>query len=226
LNVLGLELTIAGEQLVLHPHRVLHWPRMRWLVASDLHLGKAAHLRKGGLPLPESHDERTLRRLNEAIATFRPERIVLLGDLFHSSMNTAWERLSEWTATLPCPLHLVPGNHDVLALRRYHEAGIRMCADRLEEGPFTFTHDTADATEGYAIGGHLHPGVGLHGRGRQWLRVPCFWFGEHRGLLPAMGAGTGLHLIDPQPGDRVLACTDRAVLEVSASPAGRAEQHR
>lgn len=224
--MVSLELMVAGEQLVLHPYRALYWPRMRWLVASDLHLGKAAHLRKGGLPLPESHDERTIHRLHDLVNSFRPDRIVVLGDLFHSSMNAAWERVTQWTGTLACPLHLVPGNHDVLALRRYRDAGIEVWDDSVEEGPFTFTHDGTSKGAGFVIGGHLHPGVVLHGRGQQRLRLPCFWFGDRNGLLPAMGAGTGLHIIAPKAGERVLACTDRAVLDVGASLAGQAAQRR
>lgn len=217
---------MAGEQLLLHPHRALYWPRMRWLVLSDLHLGKAAHLRKGGLALPEAHDERTLQRLDELVATFRPQRVVVLGDLFHSSVNAAWERVTHWTATLPCPLHLVPGNHDVLALRRYHEAGIAICDDRVEEGPFCFTHDGTSEGSGYVIGGHLHPGMVLRGRGLQRLRLPCYWFGARNGLLPAFGLGTGLYIIDPKPGERVYACTEQAVLDVSSTLAGHTSSRR
>lgn len=224
--MLSTEVTVAGEQLLLHPHRALYWPRMRWLVLSDLHLGKAAHLRKGGLALPEAHDERTLQRLDELVATFRPQRVVVLGDLFHSSVNAAWERVTHWTATLPCPLHLVPGNHDVLALRRYHEAGIAICDDRVEEGPFCFTHDGTSEGSGYVIGGHLHPGMVLRGRGLQRLRLPCYWFGARNGLLPAFGLGTGLYIIDPKPGERVYACTEQAVLDVSSTLAGHTSSRR
>jgi DNA ligase-associated metallophosphoesterase len=217
---------VAGERLLLHPHRALFWSRMRWLVLSDLHLGKAAHLRKGGLPLPEAHDERTLQRLDELVATFRPQRVVVLGDLFHSSMNGSWERFSQWTSTLPCPIHLVPGNHDMLAFRRYAEAGIALCDDRVEEGPFSFTHDGTAEGGGYVIGGHLHPGMVLRGRGHQRLRFPCFWFGASNGLLPAFGMGTGLYIIDPKPGERVYACTERSVLDVSAALAGHTASRR
>lgn len=199
---------------------------MRWLVLSDMHLGKAAHLRKGGMALPEAHDERTLQRLDELVATFLPQRVVVLGDLFHSSVNAAWERVTQWTATLPCPLHLVPGNHDVLALRRYHEAGIAICDDRVEEGPFCFTHDGTSEGSGYVIGGHLHPGMVLRGRGLQRLRLPCYWFGARNGLLPAFGMGTGLYIIDPKPGERVYACTEQAVLDVSSTLAGHASSRR
>ncbi|MFN3874553.1 MAG: ligase-associated DNA damage response endonuclease PdeM, partial [Flavobacteriales bacterium] len=212
----------AGEPLVLHPHRALYWPRMGWLVASDLHLGKAAHLRKGGLPLPEGHDARTLQRLDAVMDAFRPRRVVVLGDLFHSSMNAAWERFAAWARARSAPIHLVPGNHDMLAGRRYREAGVRVCDDAVEEGPFVLTHAAGERTAGYVLGGHLHPGVSLRGPGRQRLRLPCFWFGPRAGLLPAFGAGTGLHLMVPGSADRVVACTERAAIDVSRLSGGAA----
>ncbi len=213
------ELAVAGERLQLHPFRALYWPRMGWLVLSDLHLGKAAHLRKGGAAIPEWHDERTLKRLDTVIEAFRPQRIVVLGDLFHSSVNASWDRFAQWAGSAPAPIHLVPGNHDILADRRYAEAGVHVCDESIEEGPFVLTHDAKERRGCYVVGGHVHPGVALTGQGRQHLRLPCFWFGARAGLLPAFGTGTGLHIVTPGLGDRVMACTDRAVIDVSRTNA-------
>ena len=68
-------IVLHREAFVLHPHRALYWPAQRCLVVSDLHLGKAAHLRKGGAPLPEAHDHSTLDRLTALIRTFAPKRL-------------------------------------------------------------------------------------------------------------------------------------------------------
>jgi len=40
--MLPVPISVAGEDLVLPPCRALYWPYKRWLVVSDLHLGKAA----------------------------------------------------------------------------------------------------------------------------------------------------------------------------------------
>jgi uncharacterized protein len=224
--VLTAETDIAGERLLLHPHRALYWPRMRWLVVSDLHLGKAAHFRKAGTALPEGHDDATLERLAGLIEHFTPERLLILGDLFHSSHNNSWDRFTDWSTQRTIPMHLVPGNHDILADRRYAEAGLHVCADTLEEGPFVFGHEPQDRPGVYSIGGHIHPGVVLSGLGRQRLRMPCFWFGERTAILPAFGMSTGLHVIRPVRTDRVYACTERAVLDVNGAFAGRATSQR
>jgi uncharacterized protein len=224
--MLPAEILVAGEQLLLHPHRALFWLRMRWLVVSDLHLGKAAHFRKAGAALPEGQDAGTLARLDALIEGFRPERLLILGDLFHSSHNNSWAPFTAWAKQQSIALHLVPGNHDILADRRYAEAGLHVCADTLEEGPFVFAHEPKDQSGVYGIGGHIHPGVLLTGQGRQRLRMACFWFGARTAILPAFGLSTGLHVIRPERTDRVYACTERAVLDVNGAFAGRATQQR
>lgn len=224
--MLTLPLDLAGETLVLHPHRVLYWPRLRWLVVSDLHLGKAAHFRKAGSALPEGSDESTLRRLDRCVAHFRPERLLILGDLFHSSHNNSWERFHAWCKAQSIALHLVPGNHDILADARYTEAGIQLCADTLEEGPFVFSHEAVERPGVYSIGGHIHPGVVLSGKGRQRLRLPCFCFGDRQAVLPAFGTATGLHVIRPERSDRVFACTENSVLDLNGIFAGKSVTQR
>lgn len=218
--MLSTEVSIAGESLVLHPHRALYWPRCRWMVVSDLHLGKAAHLRKAGLALPEGSDTRTLERLDGLLTVFAPERLIILGDLFHSSHNRAWTPFAEWCVHQRTSIHLVPGNHDILADRRYSEAGIHLCDESVEEGPFIFTHDAKGTRGGYVIGGHLHPGVLLKGAGRQRLMLPCFLFGERQAVLPAFGLTTGLLGMAPAASERVFAITERSVIDVSTSTAG------
>ncbi|MBL7952417.1 MAG: ligase-associated DNA damage response endonuclease PdeM [Flavobacteriales bacterium] len=219
--MLSAEIDVAGERLVLHPHRAIYWERLSWLIVSDLHLGKAAHFRKAGVPLPEGHDTATLQRLDSLLHFFTPERLLILGDLFHSSHNRSWELFEDWASCQHARLHLVQGNHDILADRRYADAGLQVCHDTLEEGPFVFSHDPVERPGCYVIGGHVHPGVVLTGQGRQNLRLPCFAFGPDLGLLPAFGTNTGTFTIAPDAAQRIYATTDRAVLDVSVAFAGR-----
>jgi metallophosphoesterase superfamily enzyme len=68
---------------------------------------------------------------------------------------------------------------------------------------------------GYGLSGHLHPGIELKGRGRQLLRVPCFWFGTRCAVLPAFGSFTGISLVRPQPDDSIYATTGESVLRIA-----------
>lgn len=217
--MLKAEVNISGETFLCHPYRALFWQRPRWLLLSDLHLGKAAHFRKAGLPLPEGSDEQTIARLDELIAEFIPQRVVIIGDLFHSDLNNGWKLFHDWCIRQRVELHLVMGNHDRLSERRYREAGLVTHAAGLVAPPFILEHEAPLAMGGagmmHVISGHTHPGVVLHGAGRQSLRLPCFLAGPQVTLLPAFGITTGLHIVKPSALHRVFACTEKAVLDVT-----------
>ena len=79
--MLTAEIDVVGERLLMSPYKALYWPRKRWLLVSDAHLGKAAHFQKAGLPLPDVHDDVLLDRLSWLMNEFGAERLVVLGDL-------------------------------------------------------------------------------------------------------------------------------------------------
>ena len=206
----------AGVPLTLLPDGAVYWGDAGTLWLSDLHLGKAAHFRKHGVPIGSEPTLATLHRLREQILHHRPVRVLLLGDLFHSDINREWapfadlcEEFSgiEWV--------LVRGNHDMIPSALLSESGIAQ-VDRLDDGGFTFTHDPADlaADFGYHVCGHVHPGIRLRGAGRQSLRLRCFHFAERQAVMPAYGAFTGMHAIEPARTDRVYAMTGETVIEV------------
>lgn len=212
----SLELTVSGIALTLLPDGAIWWPEKRTLWLSDLHLGKAAHFRKHGVPIGSEPTLETLHRLREHIKVFRPDRVLLLGDLFHSDINKEWDPFSELCVEFGyLNWVLVRGNHDQIPDALLEEAGISQ-VDRLDDGPFTFTHDPADWSQGfgYHVCGHVHPGIRLTGTGRQRLRVRCFHFGETQAVMPAYGAFTGMYVIEPRRTDRVFAVTGEAVIEV------------
>lgn len=221
------DIPILQDLFTLHPYGAMFWKAKGWLLLSDLHLGKAAHFRKAGLPLPEGSDEETLSRLDELITHFLPKRTVIIGDLFHSAHNNAWEPFHAWCKRQTSELHLVCGNHDQLAERRYREAGLVVHHTGLVELPFILEHEAPLAMGGFGIHvicGHTHPGVVLHGQANQSLRLPCFLVGPQVTLLPAFGMSTGLHIVKPTAAHRVFACTDKAVLDVSGVAAGAASK--
>ena len=212
----GLRVELAGEEVMLLPDGAMHWPSQQALLLSDLHLGKAAHFRKHGVPIGSEPTLATLHRLREQILNLRPDRIWLLGDLFHSDINREWEPFAglceefsdlEWV--------LVQGNHDMIPDVLLRESRIHQVG-RMDKGPFTLTHDPADWAAGFGhhVCGHVHPGIRLAGAGRQRLRVRCFHVGLNQTVLPAYGAFTGMHAITPLASDRVFAITGEAVIEV------------
>lgn len=198
----------------------MFWREKKWLLLSDLHLGKAAHFRKAGLPLPDGHDETTLERLDDLVRLFAPVRVVIIGDLFHSVENGYWRKFHVWCQRQKVELHLVLGNHDLIGESRYEDAGITLHKVSLTEEPFVLMHEPPLPNIGtgqYVICGHVHPGYTLSGKGRQRIALPCFWVGREVAVLPAFGTSTGLFRIQPKKKDRVYLLTPRAVMLVPTS---------
>ena len=199
----------------LHPWGALFWKRESTLLISDLHLGKITHFRKYGAAVPRQAMHRNFQRLNGLLDRFDPEGICFLGDLFHSHINAEWDLFEQWVHESGVRLRLVMGNHDVISPLRYEELGIR-CTETLQKDPFTLTHHPLDSFEGYNISGHVHPAVRLRGTGRQRLRLPCFYINGSQMILPAFGAFTGSHVLEPQAGDRVFALAEEQILPLES----------
>jgi predicted MPP superfamily phosphohydrolase len=116
---------VAGEQLMLHPFRGLYWKKEKMLLLADLHLGKAVHFRRAGIPVPSAVSHSNWDRLIALLLDFEPERVVFLGDLFHSDYNSEWEELADLIHQFDhIDFELVIGNHDILDMQNYERAGL------------------------------------------------------------------------------------------------------
>jgi len=216
-----LEIEIAGERLRLMPERAVYWARERTLFVADLHLGKAATFRAATIPVPEGMTNDDLHRLRHARERTEPQRVVFLGDLLHAKSGRAPQTLAAAAAAIhedfaAIDLLLVRGNHDRGAGDPPEEWGIRCVDAEFVLAPFTLMHEPAVPLDGYGLAGHLHPAVELRGRGGQSLRLPCFWFGQRVGVLPAFGSFTGTALVKPLPSDRVFVIAEDQVIALKS----------
>ena len=75
---------LCGEQVELLAARALHWPRERTVFVADVHLGKAAAFRAGGVPLPRGSTAADLARLARVLQQTGARRLVVLGDFLHA----------------------------------------------------------------------------------------------------------------------------------------------
>lgn len=213
------EITIYNETLELWPQKAIHWKKYNVLLLADLHLGKINHFRKAGIPVPSKANDRNIELLIELIQATRPARVICLGDLFHSHYNPEWEVFGELVRHFQnVSFELVLGNHDIMSKIQYSRKGI-VLHEVLKLGPFILTHHpmTDVELECYNIAGHVHPGVNLRGKGKQSVTLPCFYFGECSGLLPAFGMFTGLAKIWPKKGDKVFIIVEENIIEMSPS---------
>ena len=207
---------IKGEELWLLPQRAVYWPVKKTLLLADLHLGKGTYFRQNGLNVPFEILQRDLDKLDEIFLTVDVRRLILLGDLFHSTENKEWQIFGEWLLSKNLRVQLVMGNHDLLRQESYKKYGIEVYKKRFSDPPFVFSHKQIKTVKDdeYVFSGHIHPAIGLHGRAYNSVRVPCFWFGTEQCVLPAFGHFTGNENVKPLKGDKVFAIAGDEVLGV------------
>ena len=198
------------------PSGAVYWENYKTLLIADVHLGKAGHFQKHGIPVSTHLALKDLDQLASILQTMHPRRIIFLGDLFHSSYNGEWDYMKSFIHKYPVEYYLVRGNHDILSQEHYDQAGIKVIKDRLEEGPFCFVHEPVEEHnhDNFFFAGHLHPGIRMIGEGRQSLRLPCFFASENQMILPAFGSFTGLFILYPKERDCVFAIVDNQVVPV------------
>jgi len=212
-----MEVTIFNETFLLLPQRAVWWKKHNMLLLADMHFGKVNHFRKAGIPVPPKANDKNWETLIELVQFAKPRRMVCIGDLFHSHYNYDWELVGEFTRLFTqLSFELVTGNHDVLTSHQYSRSNIILHGEGLRVDSFLFSHfPSEDHLPGvYTISGHIHPGIQLLGKGKQKLMLPCFYFGEQQGYLPAFGMFTGLSRIQPKKEDQIFAIADNSVIKV------------
>lgn len=152
---------LRGQQLWLSPDRCVYWEEEQSLILSDLHFGKTGHFRKAGIAVPQSVYREDLLRLLCQIQYFRPRRLLVVGDLFHSRENKELTLFLKWRDDFPdLDIHLIRGNHDILHDSWYAKAAIELSRETLRVGPFSFVHDIEDVQPGEDAGPGGNAGLG------------------------------------------------------------------
>ncbi len=205
---------IQDQHFILHPTGAIFWQEQSILLISDVHLGKISHFRKYGAAVPRKAILQNFDLLNTALAYFNPETICFLGDLFHSYLNSEWLLFETWVKNTSKEIILVAGNHDIITPMKYENLGIRVVPE-IQLNNFLLTHHPEHKKGFFNFSGHVHPAVRLRGKGRQSLRLPCFFKKPYQLILPAFGEFTGSHVLKPGILDEVFAVTKDAVFSVS-----------
>lgn len=210
-------ITKRGKQIKIDKERALYFPFYELVVVSDIHLGKSAHFRKEGLQIPKTVSDTDIQRLTSLIIKYQPKTLLVTGDMFHHDANLDIEDFRNWrTQNSTLKIILVKGNHDRLSNLFYQQLDIKLYDKCYEIDDFCFTHKKEDGTNDgkYIISGHIHPGVLLKGKAKQYLKFPCFFFKEDSALLPAFSLFTGLYLVQPLAKEKVFVITPNKVVEM------------
>ena len=211
---------VGGEGVELCADRALYWTRTRTLFVADVHLGKAAAFRAGGVPVPRGTTATDLARLTALVNGTGAARLVVLGDFLHAkagvvpALDAAFSTRREKHASLS--LVLVRGNHDAKSGDPPAGWGVDVVAEPCALPPFLACHVPTSPKTGYALCGHVHPGVRVYGRADESARLPCFVLGRRRAILPAFGRMTGLAIVSPAPDETIVAIAGRDLFRLPA----------
>jgi len=226
----GDQLLICREQhLWLSPERTVFWEEEKTVVLSDTHFGKTGHFRKNGIAVPQNIYKEDLQRFFSIIQFYKAQRVLVVGDFFHSHANEELDWFLKWKRDFSqLQITLIKGNHDMLPASWYEAASIEMIPESLLIGPFRFQHDNEEKSQSsnnnneeepetsepsYVFSGHLHPGITIKGMSKQSLRFPCFYFGKNHCILPAFSKFSGLATIKPKKEDQVFAIVNNQLIQ-------------
>ena len=208
------DIHIQGQHFVLHPYGAAFWKEESMLLVADVHLGKVTHFRKHGSAVPQQALYENFEKLDKLLDFFNPKRLCFLGDLFHSYVNTEWEFFAAWAAQCQCEIWLVTGNHDIISPALFEGIGIELF-EELQIGNFILTHHPEEQETAFNFCGHIHPAIILKGKGKQSLRLSCFFQRENQMIFPAFGTFTGTHCLDLGAKDKAYVIVQEEVIEVN-----------
>ncbi len=215
----SLEITLMDETLWLLPEKAIYWPKHHLCIIADLHIGKLSTFRKAGIGIPQAGEYQNWQNLTHILLNYNIQTCVFLGDLIHSDYNAECKILEEIMSQFP-EIHfiLTEGNHDIHSRHHLDKISALTILDEYRLAPFALTHIplplplTAEYAGWHNIAGHIHPAVQLRGKGRDRMRLPCYYCTDEQTLLPAFGSFTGSKTIKPRKSDSVYVCTGNKVM--------------
>jgi len=209
-----MNIKIQNQNFILHSSGALFWEEQKSIIISDVHLGKVMHFRKHGIAIPESAVSQNFRKITDVLDYFSPEKIIFLGDLFHSAKNSEWDLFEDWISNHNQETYLIAGNHDIIDQKHYDEIGV-IVVDVLEIDDFFFTHHPTEKADFFNFSGHIHPGITLRGLGMQSLKLRCFFHKPNQMILPAFGEFTGKFILKPEEDHIVYAIAGNEVILIN-----------
>lgn len=216
-----MEVDLQGNAFCFHPSGALYWRKTRSLLLADLHLGKESVFQQSGVAIPSGATNATLRVLRTLVQAWKPDRVIVLGDLLHAKIGLTSALEQEIVALVGEGIcrewMLIPGNHDRGGISALQQCGWQIADEFVEYHGVEMTHapDSERNKSSLLISGHLHPSVRISLSVREKTLLRCFWLHASQLILPAFGGWTGTKPISPASGDRVFACADDEVIELA-----------
>ena len=155
------------------PSRALFLPETKELLICDIHLGKAEYFQQNGIPLTNNSDKNNFARIKKIVKKYSPEKLIILGDLFHSKYSidkTLQKKVEDLPELLKTNIELILGNHDVgCDIKNLKIFNIRKTKN------LSFSHEPVNSEDNKTLNicGHYHPKIYLKNNGDR-LSFRCF----------------------------------------------------
>ena len=199
-------LDAGGQTLWLLPERALFLPDSDTLLLADVHIGASGE---------------SLAVLSDLVRRLEVTRIVFLGDFLQAvrADPAALAAMLRWReAHGALELTLVRSRLDARIVEPPIALDIQAFDEPLMHRGIALCHRPHPVDDAFVIAGHVYPCVSVGGAGRDWHRLPCYWFAPRFGVLPAFGTFTGMQAIKPAKGERIFAVGAERVVELLPRP--------
>ena len=163
----------GNSSLEMLPTRALLLPQTNELLICDIHLGKGEYFQQNGIPLTNNSDEQNLLRIKNIVQEHSPNKLIILGDLFHSKYSISESlknKVELLAATLNIKIELIVGNHDIgCKVKNINFLSFK------RSNNFIFTHEPIEKFEDNILNicGHYHPKLYLKDS-KDKLSFRCF----------------------------------------------------
>lgn len=214
MKIVTKNINIKDKIFTLTNQRAMFWEKEKALILSDLHIGKTAHFRKNGIALSDQVFENDLQRLSILIEYFKPNKILVVGDLLHAGDNSGVDKFCEWKNQCSnLEFYLIEGNHDRISKKLEAKLCLNFRDESLEIDDFIFVHDFQKKNENFQVTGHIHPGFVINSSVKN-IKLPCFVVSDNQLLLPAFSEFTGLDTKNLPKKGRFYIFTDAEIYEI------------
>ncbi len=214
MNLATKEIIVQNHVFILTNQRVVFWEKHHLLMLSDLHIGKTAHFRKNGIPIPDNILQKDLARLRKLVDYFQPEKLIVTGDLLHAGDNKDVDFFCEWKKQLShIEILLVHGNHDRLSASLSEKLQLNLQEKTFCIDEICFTHQFDDTNPLFQVTGHIHPGILLKSSVKN-IKLPGYALTSRQLLLPAFSEFTGLDTKNLPRDNTFYAFTDKEIYEI------------
>ena len=178
--------------LEMFPSRSLFIHKTKELLISDIHLGKGEYFQQNGIPLTNEGDKSNFYRIYTLIDEFKPNKLIILGDLFHSKYALSpklKKNIEELTNYYKNNIIFIEGNHDKGCLIKNI-----IYLKSLGSLNLIYSHEPINIKEKNILNicGHYHPKTSLKDC-KDKISLRCFALDKYKNTLylPAFGDLTG-----------------------------------